>query len=127
MKEKEFEDLKGLTLKSITGNKGDKEIVFETVDGIKYKLLHYQDCCESVLVEDICGELEDLIDSPILLAEEVSHDHDVNPDGVTVPKYQDSFTWTFYKLATMKGAVTIRWYGKSNGWYSEDVDFYKIN
>lgn len=72
---------------------------------------------------DIVGDLNDLIGSPILLAEEVINEQDVNPDGVTVPEFQDSFTWTFYKLATVKGYVTIRWYGQSNGYYSESVSF----
>ena len=74
---------------------------------------------------DIVGELKDLIGSPLLMAEEVSHEGK-NPEGVEVPDYQDSFTWTFYKLATVKGYVTIRWYGESNGFYSESVDFVKI-
>jgi hypothetical protein len=73
-----------------------------------------------VTVEDIVGDLADLVGDPILVAEEATSDQ--NPDGVT-KKYQDSFTWTFYKFATRKGYVDIRWYGESNGYYSERVDF----
>ena len=99
----------------------DDEIRFTLDDGSKYVLCHHQDCCESVTIEDICGDLSDLIGSPITLAEESTSDK--NPEGWPVPEYQDSFTWTFYRLATVKGYVTIRWYGSSNGFYSESVSF----
>ena len=75
---------------------------------------------------DIVGDLIDLIGNPILMAEEVSNEGE-NPIGVKVPEYQDSFTWTFYKLATIKGSVTISWYGESNGYYNESVSFAAIS
>jgi hypothetical protein len=72
---------------------------------------------------DIAGDLNDLIGTPLLMAEEITNEYDVNPEGVTIPGYQDSFTWTFYKLATIKGSVTLSWYGESNGYYNESVSF----
>ena len=121
-----FEDLKDKTIVEITGNVGDEEMVFKTEEGGSYKLYHYQDWCEYVNIVDIVGDREDIIGVPVLLAEEVKHEQDDNPQGVEIPDYQDSFTWTFYKLATIKGSITIRWYGESNGYYSESVEFVKL-
>lgn len=109
----------GITLASVT-QEGD-DIVFKTSDGRTFALTHRQDCCESVYVESIVGDLGDLAGEPIFVAEEVTsyeNPQDYKPDGC-----QDSFTWTFYKFATRKGYVDIRFYGESNGYYSEGVDF----
>ena len=122
---KKFEDLKGKILSDVE-NIADSRLVFTLNTGDKYQLYHDQDCCESVEIEEISGDLNDLIGTPILLAEEINHEQDVNPEGVKIPEYQESFTWTFYKLATNKGYVTIRWYGQSNGYYSESVDWGKV-
>jgi hypothetical protein len=97
-------------------------MVFTTSEGRMFKLYHDQDCCENVQIEDVIGDLQDLIGSPILLAEEV-----VNPDDTQVHEDDDeSCTWTFYKLATVKGYVDIRWFGTSNGYYSERVNFCSV-
>lgn len=119
----ELKDLIGKTLTKVE-QVGNDEIVFITNEGRRYKLYHQQDCFESVTVEDIVGDLGDLVGEPILVAEEATSDK--NPEGVT-KGYQESFTWTFYKFATRKGYVDIRWYGESNGYYSESVDFEETN
>lgn len=98
----------------------DKEIVFTTSDGEKYRLFHEQDCCETVVIESIVGDLKDLVGSPILSAEEA-----ISVATSTTDEFDNS-TWTFYKLATIKGYVDIRWHGSSNGYYSESVDFERI-
>ncbi len=126
MTEANISDLIGETLISVD-NVDDSEIVFTTVSGDVFKM--YWDnsdygCDVGVYLDDICGALSDLVGSRILMAE-VTHAGE-NPVGVRVPDYQNSFTWTFYKLATNKGSVTIRWYGGSNGYYSETVNFDRV-
>ena len=121
-----IDELVGKTITEISGGLGDERLVFTCDNGDKYQMIYYDDCCASATLEDIAGNLEDLKGSPILQAEEAISEN-TNPEGVKVPEYQDSYTWTFYKLATVKGYVTLRWYGESNGYYSESITFEKIN
>lgn len=120
----QISDLIGKTLSKITQE--HDELIFITLDGDRYKMLHFQDCCESVSIEDINGDLDDLIGSPILVAEEVSNYKPLQADDILKTNQAESCTWTFYKFATEKGYVTIRWFGESNGYYSEGVDFIKL-
>lgn len=120
----DFSTLVGKTLVRCEGVVGGEEIIFGTADGKTYRLMHDQSCCEDVTVEDICGDLSDLVGSPITQAEESSSEK--TPDGATVPEYCDSYTWTFYRLGTAKGSVVIRWFGSSNGYYGEGVDFEQV-
>lgn len=106
-----------------TGESSYDCLLFLNEDGTGFVFYHDQGCCESVDIDDICGDLSDLEGSPILLAEEVVSDNRV---GERKSKWDDSFTWTFYKFATAKGYVTVRWYGTSNGYYSESVDMAKL-
>lgn len=97
---------------------GDGELVFENATD-RYVFSHHQDCCESVYIESIVGDIEDLVNTPILIAEESAGD---TPADHVFEYEPESYTWTFYKFATFKGYVDIRWLGTSNGYYSESVN-----
>lgn len=109
-----FYELTGKTLNDIDINDSKDVIKFICSDGTVYILYHEQDCCEIVNIEDITGDLEDLLYSEIITSEESTEE---------CKECSDHGTWTFYKLATSKGYVTIRWLGESNGFYSESVTF----
>jgi hypothetical protein len=126
MQEETFESLVGKTMVRFERGErdGNDAIIMTDTRGIVYVLTHSQDCCESVVIEDITGDLADLIDSPLTLAEEVTKDgKEALEAGLTFAKDAESSTWTFYKFATIKGYVDIRFYGDSNGYYSEGVSF----
>jgi hypothetical protein len=112
-----FEEMRGRTAVKVE-NTGD-EIIFRFENGDGYMLHHLQDCCEDVRVEDVVGDLDDLVGAPLMMAEEIE-----SPS----PEWEDTYDpgygdhqWTFYKFATIKGYVTVRFLGTSNGYYSTSV------
>lgn len=112
-----FNKLEGKVILSVGGcEKGSDRITIVCSDLTEFQLFHYQGCCENVLVEDVAGDPADLIGHRVALAEEsVNRD---NPPS----EYSESFTWTFYRIRTHGGDLTIRWLGESNGYYGESVD-----
>jgi hypothetical protein len=111
-----IEDMRGKVFTRVTGSIGGDALVFENATE-RFVFFHAQDCCESVDINDITGDLEDLCGEPLLIAEEVSGETPVDFEE----EYHESVTWTFYKFATRKGYVDVRWLGESNGYYSESV------
>lgn len=123
----EFEELFGKTIIEIQGaEQYSDQSIFTCSDGTRFKMFHNQNCCEHVSVEDICGDIEALIGTPILRAEESNSRDNPALDRGSVESYDESHTWTFYTLATIRGYVDFRWYGSSNGYYSESVDFVEL-
>lgn len=114
MRNAKIEDMIGQTFTKVT--EGGDTLRFTRKDGTGFLFYHEQDCCESVNIDDICGDLSDLEGYVILIAEAV--DNDPPEDN----RNAESETWTFYKFATINGYVTVRWYGSSNGYYSEAVN-----
>ncbi len=110
-----IDELIGKVVLNIHNNKNES-LTFKCHDGSEYTMYHSQDCCESVHLDDINGDLDDLLGSTILQADESSSDG-------TGHNNCESGTWTFYKFATIKGYITLKWFGESNGYYSEGVNF----
>jgi hypothetical protein len=136
-----FKELVGKTLASVTLSESmsNDSITFTTDQGEVFRQVYYDDCCANCRIEEIHGDLQDLVGTPIVMAEESSNKE---PDAALAAiraqakaeaeakgdYYSDveSETWTFYKIATIKGSVTIRWYGSSNGYYSESTTFERV-
>ena len=93
----------------------DEMIVFWFTDGSVCRFYHDQNCCETVTIADVCGDFEDLINHPIIVADERTYSGEDSD--------YESFTYTFYTFRGTGGSVDVRWNGYSNGYYSEAVDF----
>lgn len=92
-------------------------LVFQN-DEVTFIFYHEFQCCEDVQINDVCGDLKDLIGKPILLAEKRTEDIE---EEYALTKY------TFYEFANINGNITVRWHGTSNGSYSVEVDLLRVN
>lgn len=106
-------------IKGLEKNSNSVTIIFE--DGTTISQYHEQDCCESVVIEQVDGDPSKHVGAIAHeLLEKVLHPEDMQADDL--PDYIESLTATFYTLKTSKGYLDWRWYGESNGYYSESVE-----
>ena len=119
MSERAFSALENKTITKVEVDQDnyDDQIDFYTECGKHYRMKHYQDCCEHVHIEDINGDLDDLVGSEIVRAVEAVGEYNRN---------YGHQTWTFYHIRTQDRVITIRWVGESSGYYSESVCFEEI-
>lgn len=118
----------GKTFREVTTTEDGLRFWGEDEDA-SYQLLHQHVCCETVTLEDVDGDLNVLVGSPILSAEEVSGPE---PTEEEVKSHSTdlslrSASWTFYKFKTAKGYLTARFFGGSEtGQYSETAELYPL-
>ena len=108
-------------IKIITGDESknylDEYIYFKFEDYTEYIMGHAQECCESVKIKEISGNLRSLLHYPIVKAECVTNENE---------SYDMCQQWTFYKISTEHATVTISWEGESNCYYSIGAYIYPV-
>ena len=96
----QFEDLKGKTLIEVK-NVDDEELVFVLDGGVQCKFHHYQDCCERVWIEDINGNLDDLMIWNVILTD--SQIQQLYNNGLSI----DPITDSSYPQLTLQAGTEI--------------------
>lgn len=116
--------LVGKTIHHITGmNEYSPEVKIITECEHEFIFTHLQDCCEDVSLVDFELGCDDFSAAVIVSAKLETN------ESYSDCEYDDypSQTWSFYKIETTKGEIWMRWLGKSNGYYSESVDFLMLD
>ena len=115
--------IEGYTILSISGlKKGSNSVSIVTTNGT-LTMYNFGDHWEEVLLDDFEGDLSDLIGKVVVSAEVVIDPETGDPNYEKIvknhPRSDDSETWTFYTIRTTGGDLWMRWFGSSNGYYSE--------
>jgi hypothetical protein len=113
----DLNNLVGATILSVEGcSIGSDNVTFHTDKGdlrLYFDNDYYGPCCVDVRVEDVNGDLPDLVGGIVSVAEERSNQEGDRGDYRT--------KWTFYTIRTTKGDLDMRWLGKDNGYYGVSV------
>lgn len=105
---------KGAKILEIHGLEEGSDMVTIVTDRLSVQFFHYQDCCESVRVAQVDGDIKDVVGKAIFVFEERIVENE--------SRWEDLDISTFYTVRTDGGDLTWRWDGNSNGYYSVDVD-----
>ena len=125
-----LKEIEGKTLVKITGLRTESDAVkFHFTDGSVMTMEHQQDCCEYVSLCDFEDDIVGIEGATIITADEVTNEGAGEilemlgaESAADREKDAESFTWTFYIINTDRGSLWLRWFGESNGYYSESVD-----
>lgn len=113
----DLDNIIGSTILAVDGcTVGSDKVTIHTSKGILRLYFdndYYGSCFVDVRVEDITGDLHDLIDGVVSVAEERSDQVGDRGDYRT--------KWTFYTIRTTRGDLDLRWLGKDNGYYGVSV------
>jgi len=124
--------MRGLIMSEVTFEKSTRhwasfdQLIFKSTCGRTFRL-GTDDCSAPELI-DIVGDLQDLVGHPLLQAESVQSKAKLSNRYKFSRKKADTHTksmWTYYKFATIKGHVHLRWLGESD-YYSVEVDFVEL-
>ena len=116
-----FSVLQGLTMEKFVPCREDIRI---RASGREFLMQHDQDCCEEVGVESVTGCVARAVGE--VITDAVVHTNKDEPGRADEHGYiAESHTWTYYTIRTQSETIVIRWYGSSNGYYSEEVSFYE--
>lgn len=118
-----MKEIVGKVLTGVEGLEVDSEkVVLYFSDNTQMVFEHYQDCCEQVYLLDYICDV-DLSKPSVVLQAEERESKDISCPVTGLGKDDESNTWTFYSINTSTGEIFMRWYGTSNGYYSEAVNY----
>lgn len=116
--ETEPKEIIGKTLQAWRETDAGGTIYLEFTDGTEAKFFHRQDCCECVSLHgDSYKELDNFIGREITGF--------LQDENAGTPEYRyGSATLTEITFTFGNESVRACWWGESNGYYSESVDFW---
>jgi hypothetical protein len=124
MKINNIKELKNKTIVEISGLRNGGNIVeLRCDDGSLYTLQNVHYSREDVYIDDIKGNTDDLLNSPITKVKRTSVTMYVSPYG---GGKEYKVVWSIFKFGTQKGKVEISWRGEAHRKSSAKVRLIQI-